>query len=157
MTCWEALGKEEFFLPHLPKEKKSYLRSLLSHMMKWKIANRVNFFLYWTKSLCYNKEHYYFCFLVWWWHKVSQTIPLGGCVQPQEFPSHIQCREELLLMAEQKVSKLQNCFYYNIAQKQNHQNKSLFLQHHVASLPDSIFCPEWIQMTLNDTWCGASV
>lgn len=77
MTCWEALGKEEFFLPHLPKEKKSYLRSLLSHMMKWKIANRVNFFLYWTKSLCYNKEHYYFCFLVWWWHKVSQTIPLG--------------------------------------------------------------------------------
>lgn len=89
--------------------------------------------------------------------KSTQTIPLGGCVEPQELISRIHCREELLLMAEQKVSKLQNCFYYNIAQKQKHQNKSLFLQNHVASLRDGIFCPGLIQMTLNDTWCGASV
>lgn len=90
-----SIREEEFFLLHLPKEKKSYLR-ILSHMMKWKIANRANFFLYWTKSSCYNKERHYFCFLVWWWHKNTQTIPLSGYVQPQELPSHITLQREVV-------------------------------------------------------------
>lgn len=111
----EMLGSisEGEILPSPPTKGEELLESSLSHD---EVKNcQQNFFLYCTKSLCYNREHYYFCFLVWQWHKVSQTIPLGGCVQPQELPSHIYCREELLLMAEQKVSKLQNSFYYNMA------------------------------------------
>lgn len=31
MICWEAEGKEKFFLLHLPKEEKSYLEEFFSH------------------------------------------------------------------------------------------------------------------------------
>ena len=93
-------------------------------------------------------------------HQVSQTAHLGGGIQLQELPSHIHRREELLLTAEETLSKLQNCFYCSVTQKENHHKKSIFmfLQRHAASLLESIFWPQLIQMTLHDTtWCGTSV
>jgi len=86
-------------------------------------------------------------------HQVSQTAHLGGGIQLQELPSHIHRREELLLTAEETLSKLQNCFYCSVTQKENHHKKSIFmfLQRHAASLLESIFWPQLIQMTLHDT------
>lgn len=134
-------------------------RVLLSHDEVEKLPTESVSFLTWTKCLYCNKEHY-FVFLVWWSH--TQSLPDGpcGCMYSYRTTFTHTLQRGVVTDSWIKGKQAANCFYYNITQKQNHQNKSgfLFLQRHAASLPNSIFCPELIQMIFNNTtWCGASV
>lgn len=122
---------------------------------------RVNFFPHCTKSSYCIKNTVFFCFL-------------GGVINMQSLPDHPSgwaftalrrpyatfthtLQKEVVTHSWIKVSKLQNCFYYNITQKQPPE-QVFFCYHEVMQLLH--LAASFVQNESkwqDTTWCGASV
>lgn len=79
-----------------------------------------------SKSLYCIKNSILFCFLggLINMQSLPDHPPGWACTALRPYATFTHTLQKVVTHSWIKVSKLQNCFYYNITQKHNHQNKS---------------------------------